>query len=91
MATSSSTSSETPLKSLEIRSYIRGYHAYHEVWNPTIGEFLILSTEPTNAKDPNAVAIFREDIVVGHVPRNLAPRLFHFLRRDVCKAFAVVT
>ena len=39
-------------------------------------------------KDWHAVAIFKEDAVVGHVPYNIAPQ---FLRRDVNKAFAEVT
>ena len=45
----------------------------------------------TNKKDSNAVAVLKEDSIVGHVPRNLSPRLFHFLRRDVNNAFAEVT
>ena len=28
------------------------------------------------AKDSNAVVVMKEDLTVGHVPRNLAPRLF---------------
>ena len=35
--------------------------------------------------------VFQEDVLVGHVPYNLAPRLFQFLRRDVNKAFSEVT
>ena len=41
------------------------------------------------------MAVLKEDdnMIVGHVPRNLSPslRLFQFLRRDVNKAFAEVT
>ena len=37
------------------------------------------------------MAVLREDSIIGHVPRNLSPRLFHFLRRDVNNAFAEVT
>ena len=74
-----------------IRSYIRGYHAYIGLWTPAIGEVLLVKPEPTNEKDSNAVAVLKEDSIVGHVPRNLSPRLFHFLRRDVNNAFAEVT
>ncbi len=70
----------TELQVLEIDSYIRGYHAYTDVWVPM----------PANAKDKKAVAILKETAIVGHVPQNLAPRLFQFLRRDVNKAFAVI-
>lgn len=75
---------------LHINSYIRGYHAYMEVWTPVINETLILKREPTNVADRSAVAVYREDQVVGHVPYNLAPYLSNFLKRDVNKAFAKV-
>lgn len=75
---------------LEINSYIRGYHAYKDVWSATIGEILLVKREQGNVKDPNAIAICQEDRVVGHVPRNLACRFFHFLSRDTCKAFIEV-
>ena len=76
---------------LEINSYIRRYHVYIESWNATIGENLLVKREIGNAKDPNAVAVYKEDSIVGHVPSNLAPRFFHFLSRDTCKAFVEVT
>ena len=75
--------SGTGLEVLEVHSYIRGYHVYREVWTPTIGEDLLVKPEPTNEKDPNAVAVFKGDVIVGHVPRNFSPRLIQFLRRDV--------
>ena len=64
------------LSVLHISSYIRGYHAYMEVWTPVQDEMLILKHEPTNVADRNAVAVFKEDQVVGHVPFNLA-QVFH--------------
>jgi hypothetical protein len=76
---------------LEVFDNIRGYHAYIGLWTPTIGEVLLVKPEPTNEKDSNAVAVLKEDSIVGHVPQNLSLRLFHFLRRDVNKAFAEVT
>lgn len=79
------------LQVLEINSYVRGYHAYMEDWMPTIGECLLVKPEPTNTKDKEAVAVLKDDLIVGHVPHNFASRLFHFLRRDVNKAFAEVT
>ena len=82
---------ETNLQVFEIDSYVRGYHAYMDVWSPVIGETLLVKREPSNVKDRHAVAIFKEDAVVGHVPYNIAPRFSQFLRRDVNKAFAEVT
>ena len=78
------------LEVLHISSYIRGYHAYMEVWTPVQDEMLILKREPTNVADRNAVAVFKEDQVVGHVPFNLAPSISLFLKRDINKAFAKV-
>lgn len=78
------------LEVLRISSYIRGYHAYMDVWTPVQDEMLILKREPTNVADRNAVAVYKDDQVVGHVPFNLAPSFSHFLKRDVNKAFAKV-
>ena len=55
-------------------------------WTPVIGETLLLKREPTNPRDKNAVALYKDDAVVGHVPYNLAPYLSRFLARDVNKA-----
>ena len=66
------------LEVFEIHSYIKGYHAYIGLWTPTIGKVLLVKPEPTNEKDSNAVAVLKEDSIVGQVPRNLSPRLFHF-------------
>ena len=57
---------ETNLQVFEIDSYVRGYHAYMDVWSPVIGETLLVKREPSNVKDRHAVAIFKEDAVVGH-------------------------
>ncbi len=37
------------------------------------------------------MAVFLEDLLVGHVPFNLASRLYQFLRREVNKGLAEVT
>ena len=46
------------------------------------------SLGPTNDKDRNAVAVLKEEDIVGYVPFNLAPS---FLRRDTNSGFAKVT
>ena len=88
--TSTGGTAAADLEVLEIRSHIRGYHAYMGIWNPVQGQTLLVKREPTNAKDKNAVGVFL-DVVVGHVPHNLALRLSQFLQRDVNKAFVEVT
>ena len=81
MASQLTTSSQ--LEVLEIQSYSRGCHAYMDNWTPAVGEMLLVRKEPTNIHDPNAVAVYREGVIVGHVPYNLAPRLSAILQRDV--------
>ena len=72
-------------------SYIRGYHAYLDTWTPVVGETLLLKREPSNEKDSSAVTVMKEDIIVGHVPYNIASVIFQFLRRDCNKGFVEVT
>ena len=91
MASQVVSSSSGDLQILEIHSYVRGYHAYMDIWTPAIGQTLLLRKEPTNIKDNKAVAVFLEDLLVGHVPFNLASQLYFFLQRDVNKGFAEVT
>ena len=57
---------------------------------PVLDEMLILKREPTNVADKSAVAVYKEDVVVGHVPFNLASSISKFLKRDINKAFAKV-
>ena len=90
MASEPISSSSGDLHCLEIQSFMRGYHAYMDSWTPVIGQTLLVKREPTNPKDKNAVAIYEEHSVVGHVPYNLAPYLSRFLARDVNKVFAEV-
>ena len=59
-----------------------GHHALNE-------EF-ILRREPTNERDRNAVAVLKEETLVGHVPFNLAPLIWAFLRRATNCGFAKV-
>ena len=62
-----------------------------DTWTPALGQVLILKREPSNYKDKHAVAVLNDDVIVGHVPFNLAPRFSQFLRREVNKAYAEVT
>ena len=59
------------------------------IWTPVLGQTLLVKQELT--KDKNAVSGYLEDVVVGHVPHNIAPQFSKFLLQDVNKAFAEVT
>lgn len=87
-------SQPTPSVSLtvaEFNSFVRGYHAYKDIWVPVHGEVLILKREPHNVKDKSAVAIYKEGDVVGHVPYNISSLLSNFLKRECNKGFVEIT
>jgi len=44
----------------EVKSFIRGFHVYQDVWTPVIGELLLLKREPENVHDKHAVAVIRQ-------------------------------
>ena len=73
---------------VEISSFIRGYHAYLDVWQPSEGEVLLLHREPTNVKDNQAVSVMKNALVVGHVPYNFAALFSRFLSRTCNKGVA---
>ena len=51
------------------KSYVRGFHVYHEIWTPVIGECLECRHEPRKVEDKNAIAVIKDGTVVGYVPR----------------------
>ena len=59
------------------RSVVKGHHVYKNIWAPFTGEQLSLQAEEDNEHDKYAVAVLKDDYVVGHVPRAIS-RLFHF-------------
>ena len=91
MANQKLTGVDDDTKVLEINSYVRGYHAYMDTWNPALGQEGILKPEQSNNKDKHKVVNLKDEAIVGHVPYNSAPRFSQFLRRKVNKAFALVT
>ena len=76
----------------EVHSFVRGLHAYKDIWTPVVGEILRLRREPDNIRDRHAVAVMdASDRIVGHIPWNLAPIFSPFLLRDFNKGFVEVT
>ncbi len=53
-------------------------------------QILLAKPEPSNVRDKSAVAVFKDWSIVGHVPINMAPILYQFLRREVNRAFVEV-
>ena len=64
-------------KQYDLDSFVRGYHAYMDIWTPKVGdENFCLKSENENQHDKFAVAILLEEQIVGHVPKNLS-KIFH--------------
>ena len=74
--------------SFRIESTIRGHHVYKSLWTPVIGEKLCIQIEEDSAFDDFTVAIWK-DVIVGHVPRELARICWYFLKKRhssmICK------
>ena len=61
-------------------STVRGHHVYKRIWTPLIGELLQTVTETGNGHDKFAVAVKKDDDVVGHVPREISKVAWLFIQ-----------
>ena len=52
------------------------------MWTPFIGEILQLREESRNKHDPYAVAVVKDDDIVGHVPCEFSRVFSFFLKHD---------
>ena len=73
---------ESKMPSFSVSSSVRGYHVYKDIWEATEGEVLPCTRELHNLRDPFAVAIMREGVIVGHVPKKISAVCSSFLRRS---------
>ena len=76
--------------------FVRGYHVYMNIWEPLVGECLKSRKKPTNEMDKTAVAMicinsYSEEVVVGHVPKNMSKIVFVFLSLPQCALDIFVT
>ena len=53
---------ETTKDVLRVKSFVRGYHEYKEIWEPKIGQETMLMREPQNKWDSNAVSVVGCDV-----------------------------
>ena len=71
------------LVNFETPSYIKGYHEYQKIWTPFLQEELCGEMEPANPVDKYAVAVKKNNVVVGHLPLGcsgkFAKTIFYFL------------
>ena len=64
----------------EFDSAVRGFHQYQSIWTPVVGEELPCKREAGNSYDLFAVAVMKDHVVVGHLPRKLSAMFWSFLR-----------
>ena len=72
-------------QSLNVLSWIRGFHVYKGWWTPHNGESLQLQPEPENPKDRNAVSVVKDSRVVGHMPLMLVNTKEEVLNYCLCE------
>lgn len=61
--------------SLQINSYIKGYHDYQEIWKPTLNEKLSTRREPDNPVDKYAVCLLQDrETIDGHLKKGKSGR-----------------
>ena len=65
------------VKEYNLKTHIKGYHAYMTKWTPKNGEILKARPEPENEYDKYAVAVERCGDVVGHLSKG---RSAHFAK-----------
>ena len=65
-----------------VKSFVKGYHAYKDLWKPFINEDLATAMEPDNV----VVFVKKNNVIVGHLPLGkdgrFAKMLLYFLRAD---------
>ena len=61
-------------------SVVRGHHVFKQIWTPVVGKVLTVAIEAGNTEDRFAIAVTKDDMVVGHVPREFSKLCRHFLR-----------
>ncbi len=60
---------------------VRGCNIYKATWEAVVGEELECRRERSNRVDQYAVAVVKDDKVVGHVPQKISRLCSLFIRR----------
>ena len=77
--------------SFQLESFVRGHHVYRTSWTPSFGEILPAKRQPTNEYNRFAVAVLKDEEVVGHVPRAISKVTSFFPGYDGNVVFCEVT
>lgn len=69
-------------RSHEFDSAVWGFHHYQSIWTPVICEELPCKQEAHNSHDLFTVAVMKDHMVVGHLPRKLLAIFWSFLQNS---------
>ena len=64
----------------EFDSAVWGFHQYQSIWVSVLGEELLCKHERHNPHDSFAIAVTKNHMVVGHLPRKYSALFWSFLR-----------
>ena len=81
---------EMAMYEYQLQWCVRRYHIYKEEWEATVGEELKCEREKNSAKDPHAVAVVRENVIVSHLPQKISQISALFLKRQGKISFKVL-
>ena len=75
-----------------VNSMVRGCHVYQEVWEVCISEVLLCVREVGNRHDPYAIAVKKDELIVGHLSRKISCICSIFIRQNIlhCNRFKEV-
>ena len=69
-----------------VKYFVKGYHAYKDLWKPFINAELTTAMEPDNVVDKYVVCVKKNNVIVGNLPLvkdgRFANMIFYFLRAD---------
>ena len=75
-------------------AYVRGYHAYKDLWATVVGQRLDTRPEEENPVDRFAVAVLYEENIVGHLPKGklgrYAKTVSYFLKAKARNSCTVI-
>ena len=71
--------------SLQFDSIIRGHHVSKQFWKPSKGEKLECRQDLSDdalVYDADSIGVYRNNVVVGHIPIELSSLINHFLKSN---------
>ena len=69
---------------LERRCSMHGYHIYQTIWDTVVGETLECRRQPLNEHNRYALAVIKDDMIIGYLPRKVSRLCSLFLGRGGC-------